>query len=46
MKREKESLIQLCMKNKVTMLIIPVTVTKMVSSRRAVKISCYGNMIE
>lgn len=46
MKREKESLIQLCMTNKVTMLIIPVTVTKMVSSRRAVKISCYRNMIE
>lgn len=45
-KREKESLIQLCVTNKVTMLIIPVTVTKMVSSRRAVKISCYGNMIE
>lgn len=41
MKREKESLIQLCVTNEVTMLIIPVTVTKMVSSRRAVKISCY-----
>lgn len=41
MKRGKESLIQLCVTNKVTMLIIPVTVTKMVSSRRAVKISCY-----
>ena len=40
-KREKESLIQLCVTNKVTMLMIPVTVTKMVSSRRAVKISCY-----